>query len=180
MAPAATRRTVKGKTSVPTLTTSRPSGKTSRQNSWYVTPLRIVAIVITLGVGVVFSYWAAKITLSPINDHGQAVGNTDAGHSLRFYLDQPSIKEAVLQLGGNLVLFAPLGVLLPVLVSRLRGPLRLALVCGLISFSVEVAQGFMVQGRAFDIDDVILNTVGVVLAYLIAGRKLANLIRGPK
>ncbi|WP_315987312.1 VanZ family protein [Actinomadura sp. HBU206391] len=166
---------------MPTSTTSRPSAKKkTEQTSWYVTPLRVVAIVITLGIAVVFSYWAAIVTLSPINDHGQAVGNTDAGHSLRFYLDQPSIKEAVRQLGGNLVLFAPLGILLPVLVSRLRGPLRLALVSGLISFAVEIAQGFMVQGRAFDIDDVILNTVGVVLAYLLIGRKLANLIRGPK
>lgn len=165
---------------MPTSTTSRPSAKANRKTSWYVTPLRVVAIVVTLGVAVVFSYWAAIVTLSPINDHGQAVGNTDAGHSLRFYLDQPSMKEAIRQLGGNLVLFAPLGILLPVLVSRLRGPLRLALVSGLISFAVEIAQGFMVQGRAFDIDDVILNTVGVVLAYLLVGRKLANLIRGPK
>jgi glycopeptide antibiotics resistance protein len=162
------------------LTTSRPARKTSSKTSWYVTPLRVLAIVIALGIGAVFSYWAAKITLSPINDRGQAVGNTDAGHSLRFYLDQPSIKEAVTQLGGNLALFAPLGILLPVLVSRLRGPLRLALVCGLISLAVETTQGFVVQGRAFDIDDVILNTIGVVLAYLIIGRKLASLIRGPK
>jgi glycopeptide antibiotics resistance protein len=145
-----------------------------------VTPLRVLAIVIALGIGIVFSYWAAMITLTPIEDHGQAVGNTDAGHSLRFYLDQPSIKEAVTQLGGNLMLFAPLGILLPVVFSRLRGPLRLAIVCGLISFMVEVTQGFAVQGRAFDIDDVILNTIGVVLAYLLVGRKLANLIRGPK
>jgi hypothetical protein len=73
----------KGNISVPTSTTSRPSAKNSRKTSWYVTPLRVLAIVTTLGVAVVF--WAAKITLSPINDRGQAVGNTDAGHSLRFY-----------------------------------------------------------------------------------------------
>jgi glycopeptide antibiotics resistance protein len=167
-------------TSVPISTRSWPTTKTRRKSSWYVTPLRVLATVITLGIGGVFSYWAAKITLTPINDHGQAVGNTDPGHSLRFYLDRPSIREAIRQLGGNLVLFAPLGVILPVVFSRLRGPLRLVIVTGLITMSVEIAQGTLVRGRAFDIDDVILNTVGVVLAYLLIGRKLANLIRGPK
>lgn len=165
---------------MPRSATSRSEAKASRTNSWYVTPLRVLAILVTLMVGGVFSYWAAKVTLTPVNDHGQAVGNTDAGHSLRFYLDQPSVKDAVIQLGGNLVLFAPLGVVIPVLISRLRGPLRLGIVAGLISLAVELIQGTLVHGRAFDIDDVILNTVGVVLVYVVIGRKLANLIRGPR
>ncbi|MCW2903767.1 MAG: rane protein [Streptosporangiaceae bacterium] len=159
---------------------SGPSAEKSRKSPWYVTPLRVVAIVIALAVGGVCSYWAAKLTLTPVHDHGQAVGNTDPGQSLRFYLDRPSIRDVVTQLGGNLALFAPLGIVLPIVFSRLRGPLRLAVVSGLISLAVETAQGTLVKGRAFDIDDVILNTAGVVLAYLIIGRPMANLIRGRK
>jgi hypothetical protein len=31
----------------------------------------------------------------------------------------------------------------------------------------------MVEGRAFDVDDVILNTVGALLGYLLLGHRLA-------
>ncbi|WP_233510898.1 VanZ family protein [Actinomadura craniellae] len=144
-----------------------------------MTPLRVLAVLVALGALGAFSYWAARVTLTPVADNGNAVGNTEPGHSLKFYLDRP-FKEAVLNLGGNLALLAPLGVLLPIVVSRLRGPLRLALVAAVVSLTIEVAQGLLVMGRAFDTDDVILNTAGVVLAYLLVGRRLARLIRGPK
>lgn len=125
-----------------------------------------------------FGYWLYRFTLTPVKDRGWAVGNTHPGETLRFYLDKPSIRDAAKQIGGNLVLFAPLGALLPVAFSRLRGPVRIALICGLISLAVEVAQGTMVSGRAFDADDVILNTTGGFLAYLLIGRRLARLAHG--
>jgi glycopeptide antibiotics resistance protein len=161
-------------------TKTKNKTKTSRKSSWYFTPLRVAAILIALGALGVFSVWAYRLTLTPVHDHGQAIGNTQPGRTLRFYLDRPSIKEAVQQIGGNLALLAPLGVLLPVVFTRLRGPLRLALVCGLISLTIETLQGNLITGRAFDSDDVILNTGGVVLAYLLIGRRLSRLIRGPK
>jgi glycopeptide antibiotics resistance protein len=140
----------------------------------------VIAILIALGALGVFSWWAYKLTLTPVHDNGQAVGNTHPGRTLRFYLDRPSVKEAALEIGGNLALLAPLGILLPVVFTRLRGPLRLAIVCGLISLVIETVQGNLISGRAFDADDVILNTLGVVLAYLLFGRWLARLVRGPK
>jgi glycopeptide antibiotics resistance protein len=69
-------------------------------------------------------------------------------------------------------------VLLPVVSTRLRGPLRLALVGALLSLAIETVQGAVVLGRAFDVDDVILNTAGVVLAYLLVGRRVSRLVRG--
>lgn len=150
------------------------------QQKWFVTPLRLLAVVVALGALGVFSYLAARLTLSPVNDHGQAVGNTHAGRTLRFYLDRPSLTEAAKEIGGNVALLAPLGVLLPIVVSRLRGPIRIALVGGFLSLAIETVQGMFVVGRAFDVDDVILNTAGVLLAYVFIGRPLANLIRGPK
>ncbi|MGI8332101.1 VanZ family protein [Actinomadura scrupuli] len=163
-----------------TKTRTKSRTKTDRKTSWYFTPLRVAAILIALGALGVFSVWAYRLTLTPVHDHGQAVGNTQPGRTLRFYLDRPSIKEAVQQIGGNLALLAPLGVLLPVVFTRLRGPLRLALVSGVISLTIETLQGNLITGRAFDSDDVILNVVGVVLAYLLIGRKLSRLIRGPR
>lgn len=144
---------------------------------WFVVVLRVFAVTVALGVLAVFCFVAFRLTLTPVHDNGQAGGNIDPGHSLRFYLDRPT-KEALLQLGGNLALLAPLGVLLPIVRVRLRGPIRLALVGGMFSLAIETVQGVFVMGRAFDIDDVILNVAGVVLAYLFLGRRLSKKIRG--
>jgi len=144
---------------------------------WYVIALRAVAVMIALAVLGAFCYVAFRLTLTPVDDNGQAGGNTDPGHSLRFYMNQP-IKEALLQIGGNLALLAPLGALLPVVFRRLRGPVRLALLTGAVSLAIEMVQGAFVIGRAFDVDDVILNVAGVVLAYLLLGRRLSKSIRG--
>ncbi|MFC4051853.1 VanZ family protein [Actinomadura syzygii] len=145
--------------------------------AWYVVVLRVVVVAIALGFLGVFFYFAFRLTLTPVHDRGQAGGNTDPGRSLRFYLDRPT-KEAVLQLGGNLVLLAPLGVLLPVIWKSLRGPVRLALVTGVMSLAIETIQGAFVVGRAFDVDDVILNVAGVVVAYVLFGRRLSRTLRG--
>ncbi|MFS2291454.1 MAG: VanZ family protein [Actinomadura sp.] len=144
---------------------------------WYIVALRVVVVTIALGALGVFLYFAFKLTLTPVQDRGQAGSNTDPGRSLRFYLDRPT-KDALLQLGGNLALLAPLGVLLPIVWTTLRGPIRLALLAGVLSLVIETIQGTLVMGRAFDIDDVILNTTGVVIAYLFLGRRLSRATRG--
>jgi glycopeptide antibiotics resistance protein len=80
----------------------------------------------------------------------------------------------VLEIGGNIALLMPLGVLLPVLSNRFRGPLRIFVVVGLVSLCIETVQGTMIAGRAFDADDVILNTLGAVLAHLLVGRMVSR------
>ncbi|WP_243719620.1 VanZ family protein [Actinomadura sp. KC06] len=145
---------------------------------WYVVALRVVVVTVALGGLGVFFYFAFKLTLTPVRDRGQAGGNTDPGRSLRFYLDRPT-KDAVFQIGGNLMLLMPLGVLLPIVWTTLRGPIRLALLTGVLSLAIETVQGAFVIGRAFDIDDVILNVIGVLIAYLLLGRRLSKSLRGP-
>jgi glycopeptide antibiotics resistance protein len=73
----------------------------------------------------------------------------------------------------------PLGVLLPVLSNRFRGPLRILLVVGLVSLCIETVQGTMIAGRAFDADDVILNTLGAVMAYVLLGRRVSRWAHRP-
>ena len=137
--------------------------------------LRALWVLIALGLAVVFAVVLARLTLRPLpGAGGQVHDNPHPGSTLRFYLDRPSIKMALVEIGGNLVLLMPLGVLLPVLFSGLRGIVRLALMIGLVSLGIEVVQGVMITGRSFDVDDVILNTVGAVLAYLLVGRRIAR------
>ncbi|WP_236009085.1 VanZ family protein [Actinomadura physcomitrii] len=144
---------------------------------WYILVFRVLVVTIALAVLGVFFYFAFRLTLTPVHDNGQAGGNVHPGHSLRFYLDRPT-KEAVLQIGGNLALLAPLGVLMPIVWKSLRGPIRLALLTGAFSLAIETVQGAVVMGRAFDVDDVILNVAGVMIAYVLLGRRLSRTLRG--
>ncbi len=76
---------------------------------------------------------------------------------------------------GNLLLFAPLGVLLPLLFNRLERPSALLWRAGAISLLIEGTQ-FITRARAVDIDDVILNTTGAMigLGFYAVGASLVK------
>jgi VanZ like family len=137
--------------------------------------IRWLWVLVALAAAVAFAVALARLTLRPVpGAGGQVHDNSHPGATLRFYLDRPSIKEAVIELGGNLVLLMPLAVLLPILFDRLRGFVRLTLAVAVISLGIEAVQGLLLTGRSFDVDDVILNTVGAALAYLIFGRRISR------
>ena len=71
---------------------------------------------------------------------------------------------------GNIILFLPLGVLLPMLASRFRSFVTLALTAVCCSVGIEVIQlslRLIGSVRSVDIDDVLLNTFGACLGYAI-------------
>ena len=136
-------------------------------------PLRLLAMLCAFGVMVGFAVVLAKLTLEPSPASvSMAHTNLHPGTTLRAYLDQPGLRDAVKQIGGNLVLGIPFGVLVPVLAPRARGLLRVLLLTAVVMLMVEFAQGALVEGRAFDIDDVILNTTGALIGYVLVGRRL--------
>lgn len=70
----------------------------------------------------------------------------------------------------GLLVFAPLGVLLPMIsgrlqVSTLASFVRTVFLGGSLSFAVECLQT-NVRGQVFDVDSLLLNTAGVAIAYL--------------
>ncbi|GAB2783241.1 hypothetical protein GCM10027073_14930 [Streptomyces chlorus] len=123
---------------------------------------------------VVFAVALARLTLQP-SPASEALIHTNLhpGRSLRAYLDQPALRDAARQVGGNLLLGVPFGVLAPVLAPRTRGFVQVLLLTGIVMLMVEFAQGALITGRAFDIDDVILNTGGALIGYLMLGRRLS-------
>ncbi|MEL7657517.1 MAG: VanZ family protein, partial [Bacillota bacterium] len=73
---------------------------------------------------------------------------------------------------GNILLLLPLGFFLPTLWSRFRSFKRTVLIGILGSLLIETAQYILAylglsSGRASDIDDVILNSIGVILGYMV-------------
>jgi glycopeptide antibiotics resistance protein len=72
----------------------------------------------------------------------------------------------VTNLLGNVVAFMPMGFLLPLVFKRLSGFFRAVLTTAGASLVIEIAQYVTGVGAA-DIDDIILNTLGGVLGFLI-------------
>ncbi|MFI7439251.1 VanZ family protein [Nonomuraea indica] len=80
------------------------------------------------------------------------------------------------QVGGNLLVFAALGALLPMRSARLASLARVAAVACLASVTVETLQYALRLGRHSSVDDVLVNTLGGVLAALVTHRWWARRI----
>ncbi|MEU8588865.1 VanZ family protein [Streptomyces sp. NPDC048664] len=140
-------------------------------------PLRLLAMVVAFAAMVAFAAALARATLEP-SPASQALvhSNLHPGRSMRAYLEQPALRDAVKQIGGNILLGVPFGVILPVLAPATRRFLRVGLITAIVMLAVELVQGALITGRAFDIDDVILNTTGALLGYLLLGRRLGRAV----
>lgn len=144
-------------------------------------PVRLLVMLCAFAFMVVFAVALARLTLQPSPASETLIHtNLYPGRSLRAYLDQPALRDAVRQVGGNLLLGLPFGVLAPVLAPRTRGFVQVLLLTGIVMLMVEFAQGALITGRAFDIDDVILNTSGALIGYLLLGRRLSRAVHARK
>ncbi|MFD8042256.1 VanZ family protein [Streptomyces chartreusis] len=142
---------------------------------------RLLAMLCAFVFMVAFAVVLAKLTLQP-SPASEALTHTNLqpGSTLRAYLDQPELRDAVKQIGGNVLLGAPFGVLVPAIAPRTRGVLRVLLLTATVMLLVEFAQGALVTGRAFDVDDVILNTTGALIGYLLLGRRMSRMVHARK
>ena len=77
----------------------------------------------------------------------------------------PDFREfAVINLFGNVIMFIPLGFLLPLLFRRLRRLWKVLLTTALAITAVELAQLLTLLGSC-DTDDLILNVLGAAIGY---------------
>ncbi len=71
-----------------------------------------------------------------------------------------------MNLMGNLVMLVPLGVLMPILFKTFRMFWNYIVVLITINLLIEIAQYYFYFGSA-DVDDVIMNSFGAILAYIM-------------
>ncbi|MER7765070.1 VanZ family protein [Streptomyces sp. NPDC097619] len=157
---------------------SRPAARPAYADRPPAHPVvRALAMFAALVGLVLFSLVLARLTLEPSAASVDiAHSNVRPGASISLYLEGATVEEAAKQLGGNLLLGVPFGILLPVLVPQTRGLLRVTVPTAAVMVLVELIQGALVAGRAFDVDDVILNTAGALLGYLFFGRRLSRAV----
>ncbi|MBR4071480.1 MAG: VanZ family protein [Clostridia bacterium] len=101
----------------------------------------------------------SKINLIPFRTVNEYIEmyNTNA-HSL--------VRHAIINLGGNVGVFIPLGVFLPALWNKLTQTKAMFLYSSAIIVAVEFIQYFTLLG-SFDIDDYILNMAGIFMGFLL-------------
>lgn len=71
--------------------------------------------------------------------------------------------DSALNLLGNMAIFLPFGFMIPIVSGRRE--FKIILILLLTSAAIETVRLF--EGRRCDIDDVVLNTVGAVLGWIL-------------
>lgn len=73
---------------------------------------------------------------------------------------------SIINLLGNIVVFMPFGILVPMISQKERRSYMIFLLTVELSLVIEVIQLFTRRG-SFDVDDLLLNTVGGLLGYAV-------------
>jgi len=86
----------------------------------------------------------------------------------RFYENREVLGRwaVFLNIYGNIIGFIPFGAILPVISRWARSFIRTTIAGCLVSCVIELCQLFFKRGSC-DIDDVLLNTLGVIAGYMI-------------
>ena len=79
-------------------------------------------------------------------------------------LDYDSIRDVIWNVVGNAVMFIPSGIVLPIIYRQLNSFWKVVAAGAFLSLCTEILQ-LPFPSRASDIDDLILNTLGVVVGY---------------
>lgn len=83
-----------------------------------------------------------------------------------YLTDYENKTHMIMNIFGNILMFVPTGIVLPVLYKRLDNFFKVAGTGFLISLTIEILQ-LPFADRTSDVDDLIMNTLGVVTGYVI-------------
>lgn len=131
--------------------------------------LFIVYIVVVIKV-IIFKYpfeqlqaiantWQKGVILE-----GLGTANFVPFHTIKMYIDYAYKLNSVENLAGNILVFVPLGFLLPMLSDECRQFYAVMLNSFAFVVGIEVFQLFSAFG-AFDVDDILLNCLGAAIGY---------------
>ncbi|HEV8283798.1 MAG TPA: VanZ family protein [Chitinophagaceae bacterium] len=113
------------------------------------------------------NYFAHQYNRQKIKD-GWKHANLKPFSTISLFYKSKRLKEEYKynNIGGNIVGFVPLGILFPLLFLSLRNIWKITLLSIFLSLMFETIQLLTGLG-AFDIDDIILNTTGGTIGYII-------------
>lgn len=108
-----------------------------------------------------FDYVTRNINLMPLRGIVEQIGAIITGQH---------VARNLIYLVGNMIGFMPLGFFLPALFVRERRFLRFLITILASIAALELTQVLTMHG-SFDIDDIILNTIGACLGFMVARQR---------
>ncbi len=105
--------------------------------------------------------WSKEVVLEGLDSANFTVFKT-----IHMYIDYSHALNSVENLVGNVIVFVPFGMFLPFIWKRFKNFADTFLMGFLFSLGLELVQLFSAFG-AFDVDDILLNVVGVIGGYVI-------------
>ena len=119
-----------------------------------------------------------SINLIPIVETAKEVANITSDSSMHNFM----IKFWIKNVFGNILLMFPLGVMLPMLWKKFNTLKKTILFAFCLSLSIETLQllsGYIGNiGRAFDVDDILLNTVGALVGFVVYDKFIKGKVGG--
>ncbi|OIQ58590.1 VanZ like family protein [Moorella thermoacetica] len=134
--------------------------KSYRKNRGHIDPLREVILNLFFVYGLGVAYFTFPDGFFPF---AMKSFNFNVFVALMDLWHRPLI--AVINILGNVVLFIPLGIFIPLLDERFHSLVKMGLLGLGCSAGIEVIQYLSGSSRAADIDDIILNTIGAAIGY---------------
>ena len=116
------------------------------------------------------------------NEHFETINiipfATIIGYISGLLFEDININIVVINLATNLLLFAPMGFFIPILFDKkVKNIKQFGMVMVLITILVEILQ-FITYSGSTDIDDIILNTTGAIIIYMLMKTKFVkNLLK---
>ena len=112
------------------------------------------------------------------NEHFETINiipfATIIGYISGLLFEDININIVVINLATNLLLFAPMGFFIPILFDKkVKNIKQFGMVMVLITILVEILQ-FITYSGSTDIDDIILNTTGAIIVYMLMKTKFAK------
>lgn len=114
------------------------------------------------------------INLVPVLGTVKEVIKTTNNSNIQNYM----IKFWIKNIGGNLILMFPIGVMVPILWGKFDSLIKTTFFAFCLSLGIETLQlisGYLGNiGRAFDIDDILLNTIGASIGFILCNMFIKN------
>ena len=112
------------------------------------------------------------------NEHFETINiipfATIIGYISGLLFEDININIVVINLATNLLIFAPMGFFIPILFDKkVKNIKQFGMVIVLITILVEILQ-FITYSGSTDIDDIILNTTGAIIIYMLMKTKFVK------
>ncbi|WP_367272642.1 VanZ family protein [Paenibacillus tritici] len=136
---------------------------------------RVLAWLLLITYSAFLLYWMFVGFGRTVQLDGPLRYNLEPLRTVRLFFDMTnglSYASRLVNLLGNVAVFVPFGILLPLVISGYRSVVRLTLLSVLVITLLELLQMLLHVG-SLDIDDLLLNLLGVWTGYV-----LLRLVRG--